>query len=51
MGNIVRIEILSSIRRVVKDHKHDGHSMINKILLKSKIVTSNIYMHTQTQKL
>jgi hypothetical protein len=47
--SVVRVEFLHRIVRLVKDRKHEGRSTIHKILLKGKIVTSHIYIYTQTQ--
>jgi hypothetical protein len=47
--NVIRIEILCRIGKLVKDHKHEGRSTIRKILLKGKIVTSHIYIPTNTK--
>jgi hypothetical protein len=49
--NVVMIEILHGIDRLVTDRKHKDHNTIRKTLLKDKIVTSRIYIYKQTQQL
>jgi hypothetical protein len=50
MINVVRVEFLRRVVRLVTDRKHEGRSTVRKTLLKGKIVTSHIYIYTQKQK-
>jgi hypothetical protein len=50
ISNVVRVEFLRRVVRLVTDRKHEGRSTVRKTLLKGKIVTSHIYTYTQKQK-
>jgi hypothetical protein len=49
--NVVRVEFLRRVVRLVTDRKHEGRSTVRKTLLKGNIVTSHIYIHTQKQNI
>jgi hypothetical protein len=43
MINVVRVEFLRRVVRLVTGRKHEGRSTDRKTLLKGKLVTSHIY--------